>query len=222
MHPDGRLAAAVLLSWACLLAPAWAAGGHHAVDDATILEPGQCDLETWVDRESGGPRKLVHLGPACRIGAIEVGLNFDHSRPGADIAGGAQIKWAMPLTGQISVGVLAAANWSNLLSHYGFTSIVLPLSWQASEEWLFHVNLGRDFRAGTSDVSRAGVAAEWSPNASWTAVAERWREGGFNYERLGGRWNVTPAWSVDLSKARSTSGVPPSWWTLGVTVVFGQ
>ena len=41
---------AVLVSIASLVAmAARAAGGHHSVDDATILDPGQCQLETWFE-----------------------------------------------------------------------------------------------------------------------------------------------------------------------------
>ena len=40
---------------ACLLGltgHAYAAGGHHAVEDAALLEPGQCQVEFWHDRQS--------------------------------------------------------------------------------------------------------------------------------------------------------------------------
>ncbi len=201
---------------------AWAAGGHHAVDDAAILDPGQCQLETWYDHESGGSRRLLHLGPACRIGAVEVGLNFDRLQAAKVTGGGPQVKWATALSKDLSVGVLASANWLSLSSHYGFTSIVVPVSWQVSEQVALHVNAGRDFRAGKSDISRAGASVEWAPNATWMGVAERWRENGFNYARVGGRWNVSPALSLDLSRARSVGSGPPGWWTLGVTLVWGS
>lgn len=55
--------------------PAQAAGGHPAVDDANLLEPGQCKLELWGERESGAARTLVHAGPGCRVGAVELGLS---------------------------------------------------------------------------------------------------------------------------------------------------
>ena len=40
--------------------------------------------------------------------------------------------------------------------------------------------------------------------------------------RFSSSWNVTPAWSVNLSHAKSLYTPPPPWRTLGVTVVFGQ
>lgn len=218
-----RLITACLLHVAMFaaLGNAHAAGGHHAVDDAAILDPGQCQVETWYDRESGGSRRLLHVGPACRLGPVEVGLNVEHIRPGLGTSGGPQIKWATALNEQLSIGVLAAANWQKLSSRYGFTSFVVPVSWQASEQLAVHVNAGRDFQAGKADSSRAGASVEWAPNAAWLAVVERYREGGINYARLGGRWNVSPTLNVDLSRARSLGAAVPPWWTLGVTVVFG-
>jgi hypothetical protein len=47
---------------------AFAAGGHHAVDDANILEPGQCEQEDWFSRERGGTR-IFHAGLNCGVGA---------------------------------------------------------------------------------------------------------------------------------------------------------
>jgi hypothetical protein len=61
-------AAWAALAGALACAPsAHAAGGHHAVDDASILEPGQCQVESWVDRENGGNRSTLHAGTACRV-----------------------------------------------------------------------------------------------------------------------------------------------------------
>ena len=59
------LAAAALVT----AAPAFAAGGHFAVDDASLLEPGQCGAESWVSRDTGGDRSL-RAGAACRVGAF--------------------------------------------------------------------------------------------------------------------------------------------------------
>jgi len=42
-----KAVSAVVLAWIVAF-PAWAAGGHHAVDDATILDPGACEFETWM------------------------------------------------------------------------------------------------------------------------------------------------------------------------------
>lgn len=106
--------AAALLGIA--LQAAHAAVGHHAVDDAIILKAGECQMEFWTDRERGGGRTLAHVGPACRVGAGELGVNLDRTHlnnipHGSDRATvwGPQLEWAAPLSESLSVGVVVGA-----------------------------------------------------------------------------------------------------------------
>jgi hypothetical protein len=117
---------------------ALAAGAHHAVDDATMLEPGQCQMESWVDRESGAARTLVHLGPACRVGAVELGLNLDRSRSTGErtsVVAGPQVKWVRPLSDAWSAGVVMSAGWQDMSPRFVGSTIVFPLTWQPSRAW---------------------------------------------------------------------------------------
>ena len=202
-----------------------AAGGHHAVDDAAILDPGQCQLEVWNDREEGGLRSVFHTGPACRVGPVELGLNLDRSRTdtgGSIVSGGPQLKWAMPLSEHWSTGVVVAATWKSRAPRYVGSSLVVPLTWQASDTLALHANLGRDFRHGERDSFHGGVAAEWSPTQALSFVAERWREGSVHYWRTGLRWTLSPAFNIDLSQARGLHGSARPWWSLGMTWVVDR
>ena len=38
-----------------------AASGHHAVDDAALLDVGKCKLEGWAERETGGVARFTTL-----------------------------------------------------------------------------------------------------------------------------------------------------------------
>jgi hypothetical protein len=44
--------------------PAQAAGVFWAVDDATVLDPRNCHVESWIERPRGGPTGLT-VAPAC-------------------------------------------------------------------------------------------------------------------------------------------------------------
>lgn len=218
----------VLLVSAGLLATAFsvrAAGGHHAVDDAALIEPGQCQVETWADREQGGARSLLHVGPACRVGPVELALNLDRTQlsgTGAVVTAGPQLKWATPLGKGVSVGLVVFASGQERAPHYLGSSVVLPVTWQASETWLVHVNAGRDFRHYAGDDSRAGAAVEWMPSQVLSFVAERFREGRRNFSRAGARWTLDPALSIDLGRARSLQAGVPAWWTLGFNWTFAR
>ena len=71
------LPSGLALSLFSLAMQAHAAGGHHAVDDAALLDVGKCKVEGWLERETGGTRTLAHAGAGCRVGPVELGLNLD-------------------------------------------------------------------------------------------------------------------------------------------------
>ena len=152
----------LLLACDCL-----AAGGHHAIEDAAILEPGQCHVETWVERADAARRRLLHVGPACRLGFAEVALNLDRNldADGSSTATayGPQIKWAGAWGEHTSVGALWSATWLNRSPRLLGQTLVLALSWKASDSLAVHLNAGRDVLAGAPDLTRAGAALEWTP-----------------------------------------------------------
>ena len=202
-----------------------AAGGHHAIDDAVLVEPGRCQVETWVERGSSGQRRLVHIGPACRLGWVEAALNLDHGHieAGADVtAYGPQLKWARAWGERTSVGAVWSATWQDhsprLLGH----TIVLPLTWQAGDSLVVHLNAGRDFVSGAPDATRAGAALEWTPSAAWSFVGEQFRTGGRDHWRAGARYTFDFALSVDFSHARTFGDATSAWWAVGLTWLFDR
>jgi len=216
---------AVLVSIASLVAmAARAAGGHHSVDDATILDPGQCQLETWFEHAESSGAHLGHVGPACRVGPVELGLNFDAIRTSVGERtnfGGVQAKWARPLTEKISIGAVVSATWQDRSPHHVGTGILVPLTWQATEALQIHVNAGRDFLDNAPDADRGGIAAEWSASQEWSFVAERFRELHTDRWRLAARYTLNTKVSFDLSRAQGL-GKAPSSWTAGVNWVFDR
>lgn len=210
---------AIALLWSAAAASAWAAGGHHAVDDAAIVDPGQCQVETWVDAfgPGGGAQ---HVGPACRVGAWEIGLNLDRTRFAREPAFrvvGPQAKWVTTFAEGWSVGVAAGPGWE--AGRYNNTIVLLPLTWQPSRAWLVHANLGRQWVRGAPGRTLAGLAAEWTASETFSFVAERFNDPIGRAYRVGGRWQPNPLFSLDLSRARAFADARGSWWTLGVTLV---
>ena len=216
----------VLLAGFCWLGlSAHAAGGHHAVDDAAMLELGKCKLEGWSERETGGTRTLHHLGAGCRVGPVELGLNLDKEKQTSSDAAtsfGPQIKWAFPLNDVLSVGVAASAKFSSQSPHYASSAVVLPLSWRATDTLSAHVNWGRNFLRDGAGQPRGGMSLEWAPISTVSLLAERFREGANNATRLGARYALMPDVKVDISRARSLHAGGVSWWTAGVIWEFDR
>ena len=97
------------------------AGGHHAVDDAIVLDPGQCELETWWEREDKSTRTLLHAGPACRVGAVELGLILNRTRQDGDgttTDAGVQVKWVHNIGDAWHAGVVLGLTGQNRSPHY--------------------------------------------------------------------------------------------------------
>ncbi|REM67973.1 hypothetical protein DSI38_08340, partial [Mycobacterium tuberculosis] len=65
------------------------------MDDASTLDPGQCQYETWWGRTGVEPITGFHFGPACRVGPFELGLNLDRTSVDGvhSVTGGPQLKW---------------------------------------------------------------------------------------------------------------------------------
>ncbi|MEJ7687153.1 MAG: hypothetical protein WKG52_09270 [Variovorax sp.] len=187
------------------------AGGHFDVDDAYLLDPGQCQYETWLSRTRVEPARNFHFGPACRLGPFEVGIAFDRSSTGQSAAEsnlGPQIKWAF--FGGSEAPFSAAVAWSTTrnFSTHGKPGrqLLLPLTWRGAENLRVHANLGADWSTGDSvRTSRRGAAVEWALlDDRLSLIAERNRAHGLWTSRLGARLHLTPLVSLDISAARSS------------------
>lgn len=201
-----------------------AAGGHHGVDDAAVMDEGQCKVEGWGTR-TRGDGNLLHAGGGCRVGPVELGAAAEHARSGGawSTGYGLQVKWAAPLTQDVSVGLLAGAGWQAHVhpSYYG-SSLIGLLTWKAVDSVSLHVNLGRDFVHQGKDEKRWGVAAEWFAAERWSFVAEKFAVQAVHLARIGVRHAVNESFSVDWSAARALGGGQPLIWTLGATWVFDR
>jgi hypothetical protein len=201
---------------------ATAAGGHFAVDDAVLLEPGHCGPETWWTHGQGS-QDLLHGGMNCRVGPVELGGAVEHSRgpDGSETERNLEIKWARQVAERLSVGVDLQPTWQpHTQPRPDVTRAVLLATWRLREELALHLNLGRDFVPGGPDLARQGVALEWQPAKAWTVIADRYLDQGTNFLRTGVRWIGGDAWSLDLSRAQRLSGPAGSNWTLGFNYDF--
>jgi hypothetical protein len=219
----GAMRRAVLLM--AVSGPALAAGGHFTVDDAALLDPGQCQIEGWVEHESRADRRVAHVGPNCGLGPVEAGLGWDRSRlraVDAPMATSAYVKWAVGITDAVGIGATVAGNWQAAAPRYAGTTILIPVSWRIDDALHAHVNIGRDYPRGGTHANRAGVAVEWRPAARWLVIAEQFRQSEASFARIGLRWEPTKALGIDLSRADRWSGPSSAWWTLGISWTFEQ
>lgn len=224
MSPAATSLLRSILSSSVLLGalPAWAAGGHHAVDDAAILERGACEVEAWASRSRDRERAL-HAGANCGMGPVELGAAADYVRPlgPSETAWGLEVKWATAVTDAFAVGAKLGVSTAahRRPRHQGIAALALA-SWQLGEDLALHVNAGRDFAHRAADSSRYGAAVEWQAAPGWSLVGERYKEEDTQFVRAAVRWLPAARWSVDLSRAQRLSGPGASAWTLGASYAF--
>jgi hypothetical protein len=198
-----------LLAGVCSLASTGArAAGHFDVDDAGTLDAGQCQYEAWWGRTGPEPATVLHVGPACRVGPFELGLNLDRlSAEGVrSVVAGPQFKWNFfgpaadaPLSAALSLG----AAFDLTRGGRAGGQFVLPVTWRPTSSLQIHANLGVDWATGTgARTPRGGLAAEWALDDKVSLIAERSRAAGVWTSRIGGRFSLTPLISVDVSASR--------------------
>lgn len=211
---------AAVLTLSLLTCRAAAMGGHFEVDDAAVLEPGRCQVEVWALR--GEDARLAHVGPACRAGLLELGLNIDRvwgDERAANIVG-AQAKWVTTLWPQVDGGLVASALRDTTHGTWLHT-VYVPISWTVSAAIALHANVGGDRSSEGRRTSRLGVAGEWSIDERFTVLAERFRLLDAIATRIGLRVVLGEQASIDFSGAR-VSGSGNRVWGLGLTIEFGR
>lgn len=202
---------------------AHAAGGHHGVDDASLIDLGGCELESWATRTAGG-NGLVHGGAACRVGPVELGGTLDQAREAgaSSSAQGLQVKWAREWWPGLSAGASLTGNWvAHERPRWQGVTVSTLFSWRVRDGLALHANIGRDVVPARPDSPRSGVSIEWSPlSPRWRVAAERYVGDETQFARAGLRWFANDRWTFDASRAQSLRGPRPSNWTVAATWAF--
>lgn len=199
-----------------------AAGGHHAVDDAAMLDAGSCKAEGWWAAGASAARTL-HAGAGCRVGAVELSLGTERLRNDRATAHawGVQVKWAHELPSGAAVGFSLAPIWQGRSAQDYQGSVAMGLlSWEAAPDLRLHLNLGRQVRHRGQDASAGGLSLDWRILADLQAMVERYRVDNSHAARAGLRWTPAKGWALDASRAQPTSGRREPTWTLAVTREF--
>lgn len=200
---------------AALLAVSARAGGHFDVDDAGTLDPGQCQYETWYGRAGPEPVTDFHVGPACRVGPVELGLNLDRFRAAGEpnaFAIGPQIKWTwfgQAPDARFSGAVSAGATRDRTHRGKPGRQLVFPFTWRVADSLQVHANLGADWvPVSGARTARGGLGTEWALNERVSLLAERNLAFGLWTSRVGARVSLTPLVSIDLSTSQTSRSGP--------------
>jgi hypothetical protein len=242
------VAAAVPWTLAAVLlgaAPAVAAGGAFAVDDAAVDEPGACKVESWMAFASNQDFIGV-ISPACvaNLGRpVELGVAYQRSRADGEWGSTLGLKAKTNIipveTGKIGVGFSIGVPTDLLTRQITGFSATIPLTFQVSEMFKLNANLGWLYERTNNHLSWLtwGAGFEWQFVPKLTLIGEAFGQLGnlpmvdpgdplppnsIREPRVQAGLRFTPveALDLDLIFGRNITGENASWVTLGANIRF--
>jgi hypothetical protein len=209
--PDKR--AALLAASALLSTTAWA-GRPLATDDATILAPGDCQVETW--HQHSGPLREWWAMPACRFGGWELAAGKGQSNNAV-----LQAKTVLRSLNANGWGLGLAVATQHGMARQHTVNLPLTMSF-GGDALLVHLNGGWLRQPGAPGRATWSFGSELAFAPRWSASVESYgshhrpptRQAGLRYTLVEGRLDL------DASVAK-TSGAPHQL-SLGMTWALPQ
>jgi hypothetical protein len=200
--------------------PCLAAGGHHAVDDASVQEEGVCRYEGWASH--GGDQHLVHAGGGCGFSLVQVAVAVERVRSGGASLDtpSLQFKWARDVSENFALGWVVSPSAPGGRVHDAAVTALGLATWKPSDALRLDLNIGRDVPRTGPGFARGGAAVEWWPQPRAMLLVERYLDTGTHFARAGVRWLLDEEWALDVSRARRLAGPGVSTWTLGLNREF--
>lgn len=216
-----------LLALCCSAAPDTWAARPLATDDAPILDPGQCQLETWIQHD---PLHTHYWAvPACNAGgAWEVGAGMARLQGHGGSAGlnlaviQAKTELAAPKNGWWRLGMAIASEFEAARGPAGNWSVNFPLTVDLNGDRLqWHTNAGwRRERDGSPKATWA-IALEAAVGQRTALTMESfgvrgggaWRQLGVRYALLPGRADADIAWGE-----KAGPGNRERYYSAGLTI----
>lgn len=198
---------------------ALAAGGHYAVDDATLIDPGRCAVEAWYARADGDNDDVTVI-PACNLtGNLELGLGLSRLQEAGErdtvVEFAAKTLFRELEPGGWGWGLAVASTWGGALERHEGAVAYLPLSVHAGEALVLHGNLGWAYERDDDDAAIWGVGADYGLTPWVNLIAETYgsHRGGTELQ-VGLRFGIADG-ALDLSYGRSRADAGDDWVTVG-------
>lgn len=228
------LARLPILLLLAVLAPgqtAQAAGGAQIVDDSEVVDPGTCQLETWVTGYSmevgGGYANATNTCTLSSLPRLEFGLQFQHYWY-ADILGSDQLLGPalkvnlIPEATGVGLGLAFNSGVNMATGEFELGQLIMPVSIPLNDKARINLNAGWSYFRFAEIQNALFYGAQIESKIGWEEVSLMLevfgRQPGFTGVQMGLRWrpNDGPL-EFDLLAGSFLDTVNAKFFTVGIT-----
>lgn len=234
-----RLLVLLLLPLLAVVVPdpvAWAAGGAQIVDDSEVVDPGTCQLETWItgfDVAStggvggGGYANATNTCTLSNLPRLEFGLQFQHYWSGQTSASdqllGPALKLNLiPQDQGVGLGLAFSSGIDLRTGELDWASLIVPVSIPLNEDARINLNLGWSYYGFAQFQNALFYGAQIESKIGWQDISLMLevfgREPGFTGAQVGLRWRPKDGpLEFDLLAGSFFDSVNSKFFTVGIT-----
>lgn len=205
--------------------PVVAMGGHYAVDDAAMADPGRCEVYAWYSR-GGSDDQAVEGELACNpLGNLELALGLGRFREGNDWDTGVAVEAKSVIrnaaVGGWGWGVVGRSEWRDTLSDHSNVQLYIPVTVIVNDRVALHVNGGGVWEREDRNAAIWGAAFDVNLTPGLNLIGESYgtHRGGTEFQ-VGLRSGFGGGGQVDLSYGWTRSSSSDNWVTLGLAWMF--
>jgi len=205
---------------------ALAAGGHFAVDDASLTEAGRCQLESWISYANNDDRSAT-IAPACNLGGnLELAAAFSRSQADGSYASDIELsaKTVLHEAATFAVALSLSSGWQQGEDRLDGADLVLPVSLMLNERFTTHLNVGWGWQRDQRDLALWGIGADLSLRESLHLIGESYgSDQGGTRAAVGLRYGLTLAGrelDLDLGWDRSRHDASDRITSAGINIAF--
>jgi hypothetical protein len=210
---------------------AWAAGGAQIVDDSEVVDPGTCQLETWLTGYDyvggGGYANATNTCTLASLPRLEFGLQFQHLWYG-DVIGSDQLLGPalkvnlIPQDAGVGLGLAFNGGVNMATGEFEIGTLIVPISIPLNDKTRINLNAGWQFIRIAESRNGFFYGAQIESKIGWEEISLMLevfgREPGFTGAQMGLRWrpNDGPL-EFDLLAGSFFDAVNGKFFTVGIT-----
>lgn len=197
-------------------------GGHYVVDDAALVDPGSCEVETWYSRADSDTDEVSGRLTCNVVPNLDLAVAVSRFSPDSETAVELEAKTLfreMDASGW-AWGLTVIGHFSDSMSEFDGVEAYIPVTKALTDNLDVHTNVGFAYEHDGDDVAIWGLGAEYALGGGVSLIGETYgsHEGGTELQ-VGARAELG-AGHLDLSYGQVRRDSDDNWVTVGFAWAF--